>query len=466
MADIFQYTINLYTFLLFVYFIWVNFLYISLIILSWSRLKDFIKIIRSDNTAFSGYTKPVSLLVPAYNEVATIVDNIQSLLDLNYPQFEVVVVNDGSKDDTLQEIIRHFELRRISFEVNKTVPCAEIRGIYSSFQRPELVVVDKVNGGKADALNAGINVSRYPLFCAVDADSIIEKDALFRLVKPFLKYSDTIAVGGIVRIANGCQIQGGVVTEAGVPKKLIEKFQIIEYFRAFLTSRVGWQRINALLIISGAFGLFSKNAVIEVGGYRKTIGEDMELTVRMHEYFRRLKKPYRIDFASDAVCWTQAPERLKDLMVQRIRWHRGLADSLIKHKKMLLNPQYGAVGMLAMPYFFFVELLGPVIEIIGYLIMILAFYLGYSSLAMIYVFLMAYLFGILFSFSAILLEEMSYGRYKKIREVMGLFGISLLEQFIYRQITVYWRVRAFFNYKKGSQHWGSIDRKRFDYQVK
>lgn len=438
----------------------VNILYISLIALSWNRLGEFIKIIRGENTGISSYTKPVSLLVPAYNEVATIVDNIQSLLDLDYPQFEVVV-NDGSKDETLQEVIRHFGLRRINFEVNTTLPCEEIRGIYSSFQRPELVLVDKVNGGKADALNAGINVSRYPLFCAVDADSVIEKDALLRLVKSFLKYADTIAVGGIVRIVNGCHIQDGVVKKTGIPKKLIEKFQIVEYFRAFLTSRVGWQRVNALLIISGAFGLFSKRAVVEVGGYRKTIGEDMELTVRMHEHFRRLKKAYRIDFASDAVCWTQAPDRLKDLKGQRVRWHRGLADALFKHLKMLFNPRYGIVGMLAMPYFFFVELLGPVIEIIGYVIMAIAFYQGTTSLGMIYIFLMAYLFGIFFSFSSIFMEELAYRRYEGIREILVLFGVSLLEQFFYRQLTVYWRVSAFFNYRKGSRNWGSIARKGF-----
>jgi len=466
MTDILQHVIYLYTNIIFGYFIIVNTFYISSIALSWSRLKEFIKIIRADNTLFSGYTKPVSLLVPAYNEVETIVENIQSLLDLDYPQFEVVVVNDGSKDETLQQVIEHFDLRRISFEVNKGVPCAEIRGIYSSFERPEIVVVDKVNGGKADALNAGINVSRYPLFCAVDADSVIEKDALFRLVKPFLKYSNTIAVGGIVRIANGCDIQRGIVKETGIPKKLIEKFQIVEYLRAFLTSRVGWQRINALLIISGAFGLFSKSAVKEVGGYKITIGEDMELTVRMHEYFRRLKKDYRIDFTSDAVCWTQAPDRLKDLKVQRVRWHRGLADALLKHKKMLFNPRYGAVGMLAMPYFFFIELLGPVIEIIGYLVLAIAFYQGFSSLNMIYIFLMAYSFGIFFSFSGIFLEELAYSRYNSIREVMVLFGVSLIEQFVYRQLTVYWRVIAFFNYKKGSKNWGSIQRKEFKQQNK
>lgn len=462
MSDILHWIVVVYTIIIFVYFIIVNFFYISLILLSWNRLKTFVKIAKSDNTVSSRYTKPVSLLVPAYNEGETIIDNIYSLLDLDYPEFEVIIINDGSKDDTLKKVINHFNLRKINLEMNNTVPCEEIRNVYSSFEHSNIMIVDKVNGGKADALNAGINVSRYPLFCAVDADSIIEKDALFRLVKPFLKYPDTIAVGGIVRIANGCLIKDGVVEKTKVPKRLIEKFQIVEYLRAFLTSRVGWQKINALLIISGAFGLFSKKAVVNVGGYKRTIGEDMELTVRMHEYYRREDKEYRIDYASDAVCWTQAPDELRGLKGQRVRWHRGLMDSLLKHKKMLLNPRYGAIGMLAMPYYFFVELLGPLIEMIGYIILVIALILRSTSITMIYVFLMAYLFGIFFSFSGIFFEEIAYHRYNRIRDVLTLFGVALIEQFIYRQLTVFWRVSSFFNYQSGSKNWGSIKRKSFD----
>lgn len=461
MADIFQKIIYIYTVILFGYFLVVNGIYLFLIFISWNRLEEFVKIVRSDNTIFTNYTKPISILVPAYNEELTIIDNINSLLNLNYPEYEIIVINDGSKDNTLQEIICHFNLRKIEFEVNKYLPCEEIKGVYSSFELPQLVVIDKENGGKADSLNAGINVSLYPYFCAVDADSIIEKDALFLLVKPFLKYKETIAVGGFVRIANGSTVENGQVKDTALPKKMIEKFQIIEYFRAFLTSRIGWEKLNGLLIISGAFGLFSKRAVIEVGGYKKTIGEDMELTVRLHEHFRRKKKPYHIDFVSDAVCWTQAPDTISDLKKQRVRWHRGLADSLFKHIRMLFNPRYGTVGMLAMPYFFFIELLGPVIEVIGYFVMALAIYYGYISIVMVYIFLMAYLFGITFSFTGIFLEELAYGRYKKVREILTLFGVSLVEQFFYRQLTVFWRMISFFNFKKGSKQWGDIRRKSF-----
>jgi cellulose synthase/poly-beta-1,6-N-acetylglucosamine synthase-like glycosyltransferase len=243
-------------------------------------------------------------------------------------------------------------------------------------------------------------------------------------------------------------------------------FQIIEYFRAFLTSRIGWERINALLIISGAFGVFKKSAVVKVGGYSKTIGEDMELTLKLHEYYRENKIKYKIDFASDAVCWTQAPDNLKGMRSQRIRWHRGLIDSLMKHKKMLFNPKYGTIGILSMPYFVFVEMLGPIIETIGYIIFIISIFTGTLSKFIICIFLMAYLYGLLFSFSAILLEQFSYKRYNNKAETTKLLIYSFFEQLSYRQLTVFWRVQAFFNYRKGSKNWGTIKRTTFASTIK
>lgn len=454
--------ISVYSQIILIYFFAISIFYIILILLSSNKLREFIKIINNDITIISSYTKPISIVVPAYNEEATIIDNITSLLDLNYPEFEIIVVNDGSKDSTLTKIIKHFKLRRIDVEINMQVECKEIKAVYGSFILPNLILVDKENGGKSDALNAGINLSRYPLFCGIDADCIIEKDALLRIVKPFLKYEDTIAVGGIVRIANGCTIKEGKLLQAKLPKELIVRFQIIEYLRAFLTSRIGWERINALLIISGAFGVFKKSAVVKVGGYSRTIGEDMELTLKMHEYFRKNKIKYKIDFTSDAVCWTQAPDTLKGLKSQRVRWHRGLTDSLLRHRKMMFNPKYGAVGLLSVPYFVLVEMLGPVIEAIGYVMLIVSIITGTLSKFAIYVFLMAFLYGILFSLSAILFEQFSYKRYSNIKEITKLIINSFFEQFLYRQITVWWRLTSFFNFKKGSKQWGTIKRNSFD----
>ncbi|MGY0374743.1 glycosyltransferase family 2 protein [Clostridium sp. JNZ J1-5] len=458
--------ISIYSRIILIYFFVISIFYIILILVSSRELRDFIKIINNDVTIISNYTKPISIVVPAYNEEETIIDNITSLLDLNYPEFEIIVVNDGSKDNTLKKIIDHFKLRKIDVDINMQINCNKIKNVYGSFIIPNLVVVDKENGGKSDALNAGINVSRYPLFCGIDADCIIEKNALLRIVKPFLKYEETVAVGGIVRIANGCNIKNGKLLEAKLPGEAIVRFQIIEYFRAFLTSRIGWDKINALLIISGAFGVFKKSAVVKVGGYSRTIGEDMELTLKIHEYFRKNKIKYKIDFTSDAVCWTQAPSKIKGLKTQRIRWHRGLTDSILRHKKMIFNPKYGTVGLLSMPYFLLVEMLGPVVEIIGYIMLIISILTGTLSNFFIFVFLMAYLYGILFSLSAILLEQFSYKRYNNIREITKLVIYTFFEQFIYRQITVWWRVKSFFNFKKGSKQWGTIKRSSFTKEEK
>ena len=453
--------INYYSYIIFIYFFLINFFYIGLILISLRRLKEFTTIVKSDITVAGDYTKPISIIVPAYNEQETIIDNIQSLLKLEYPEFEVVVVNDGSRDKTLRRIIDFYDLRRVDIEINMQIDCNEIKEVYSSFEMPNLIVVNKENGGKSDALNAGINVSRYPLVCGIDADCVIEKEALLSIVKPFLKYEETIAVGGIVRIANGCIIKDGKVLESKLPKKGIVKFQIIEYLRAFLTSRVGWEKLNALLIISGAFGLFKKSAVVAIGGYKKTIGEDMELTIRLHEYFRKNKINYKVDYTSDAVCWTQVPDTLRGLKVQRTRWQRGLMDSLFKHRKMLLNPRYGAIGMLSLPYLWFFEMLGPIIELIGYIILIVAMVFGLLSKYIIFIFIAAYLYGILFSLCGILFEQLSYKRYKDFKEIGLLVLYGFLEQFYYRQFTVYCRIIAFFNYRKGSKQWGAIKRTSF-----
>lgn len=464
--DILIKIINVISVFLLTYFFIISMLYIVLIVLSSRRLRKFINVANNDITIISNYTKPISIVVPAYNEQETIIDNIKSLLELDYPIFEIILVNDGSRDETLSRVISHFKLRKIDLEVNMQISCEEIKGVYGSFEIPNLVVVDKANGGKSDALNAGINVSRYPLFCGIDADCIIEKNALLRIVKPFLKYEETIAVGGIVRIANGCTFENGNLKKAKLPRKAIVVFQIVEYFRAFLSSRIGLERINALLIISGAFGVFKKSAVIRVGGYSKTIGEDMELTLKLHEYYRRNKLQYKIDFTSDAVCWTQAPANLSSLRSQRVRWHRGLIDSLLKYKKMLFNPKYGVIGMMSMPYFILVEMLGPIIETLGYIILILSIVFGILSKFFIFVFLMAYLYGLLFSLFAILLEQLSYKRYNNTIEIIKLICYSFFEQLSYRQLTVFWRVQAFFNFKKGSKNWGYIERTSFASDIK
>lgn len=448
------------------YVLIINFIYFLQLIFATFNLNEYIRKIR-----YSDYKKyivsdnmiPISILVPAYNEEETIVENIKSLLSLNYPKFEVIVINDGSKDETLKRVIEAFDLVEVNQPVRYRIKTNEIKAIYRNIEVPNLIVVDKENGGKADALNAGINVSNFPVVTSIDADSILESDSLVRVIMPFIEDKKTIAVGGIVRIANGSTIQRGRVVDIDLPKSRLAMFQIVEYLRAFLTGRVGWDSINALLIVSGAFGAFRKDAAIEVGGYAKnTIGEDMELIVKLHEYFLRNKRPYKIKFIPDPVCWTQAPERIKDLRGQRRRWQIGLMDSLFKHKRMFFNPRYKQIGLIAVPYFWLFEMIGPIIEIIGYILIPLAYFLGLLNTKYFILFLSAsILYGVLLSLGAILLEEYTFNKYPSLKQLLKLSFYGILENFGYRQMTTLFRIEGIVKFRKMKHSWGKIKRKSF-----
>lgn len=451
------------------YVLVINFIYFIQLILAAFNLSDYVKKMR-----YSDYKKyitsdnmiPISILVPAYNEQETIVENIKSLISLNYPKFEVIVINDGSKDETLNRVIQEFDLKEVHQPVRYRINTNKIRGIYKNLDIPNLIVVDKENGGKADALNAGINISNYPIVTSIDADSILESDSLVRVVMPFIEDKKTIAVGGIVRIANGSVIKRGRVVDIGLPKSRVAMFQIVEYLRAFLTGRVGWDAVNSLLIVSGAFGAFKKDAVIEVGGYAKnTIGEDMELIVKMHDYLLRNKRKYRIKFVPDSVCWTQAPETLKDLRSQRRRWHIGLMDSLLKYKRMFFNPRYKQIGLIAVPYFWLFEMMRPVIEIIGYVMIPLAYIFGLLNLKYFLLFFAAsILYGILLSLGAILLEEYTFNKYPTLKQLMKLSLYGVLENFGYRQLTTLYRIEGIVKFRKMKHSWGKIKRVSFQNQ--
>ena len=410
----------------------------------------------------SPLTPPVSVLAPAFNEEASVVDNVRSLLMLDYPLFEVILVNDGSKDATLARLITAFELKPSARSFEYTVPCKRIRGVYESSAYPNLVVVDKINGGKADALNSGLNLSLYPLFCAIDADSILESDALLRLVRPFLEAPGvTIAAGGVVRVANGCDIRSGRVREVKLVRRVLPLIQIVEYLRAFLFGRMGWSSGNSLLVISGAFGLFDKRAVVQAGGYATdTVGEDIELVVRLHRHLHDRKQPYRIGFVPDPICWTEVPESLRVLRRQRTRWQRGLIDTLWRHRGMMGRPRYGIIGLVALPGFFLFEMLSPVIEFSGYIVLPLLLLLGYVPISFASPHLvLSVLYSILVSVLAVLLEDITFRRYPKASDMAVLVGAAVLENLGYRQLTVWWRVRAFWEYWRGDLSWGAMERR-------
>ncbi len=406
-------------------------------------------------------TPGVSLVVPAYNESAGIVETVRSLLMLNYPQFEIIVVDDGSRDDTLQRLQNAFGLVRAPGSYEEQLPTAEVTGVYRSLTTREVVAIGKLNGGKADAMNAGLNAARYPLVCVIDADSLMEEHALTRAVLPFIEDPTTVAAGGIVRIGNGCVVDHGRVTEVRVPDRWLPRFQVVEYLRAFLAARLTHSAFNALIIVSGAFGVFRRDVAIDAGGFdTHTIGEDMEFIVRLHRYCRDRRRPYRIVFQPDPVVWTEAPESTRILANQRNRWQRGTLQVLAMHASMIGNPRYGRIGMLALPYYVLFETVGPVLELAGLVLSLLGIIFGMIDWQMAQLlFLAAILYGTLNSVAAVLLEELSFRRYLRLSDVMKLLAAAVAENFGYRQMNSWWRLRGVIDYCKGKRGWGAMTRK-------
>ena len=453
-----------YNYFVLFYFVILNGTYIFITILSFFAIRKYIKeyhLIKHKRLFQSSFYKPISIIAPAYNEESSILESTKSLLQLHYPEFEIIVVNDGSTDKTLEILKTGYKLKKSFRPYQKLIPCKDIKEIYISEEYPNLVVVDKINGRKADALNAGINVSKFPLFSAIDSDSLLEPDVMLKLVRPFLDNPKTIAVGGIVRIANGCKIRAGEVIEINLSRKWLPNFQIVEYLRAFLFGRVGWDVLNGLLVISGAFGLFKKQVIIEAGGYKHdTVGEDMELIVRIHRLMREKNRPYRITFIAEPVCWTEVPESLKVLGRQRNRWQRGLIDSLLTHKKMLFNPRYGVVGLFAMPFFFFFEMLGPIVEFTGYIVFAFSWFFHIINIQFAILFLfVAIVLGIVLSLNSLVLEELSFRKYPKYSHILKLFVFSIIENFGYRQLHTWWRFKGIIDYIRGKKEWGKMERK-------
>lgn len=407
---------------------------------------------------------PISLLAPAFNEEATIAESVRSLLSLQYPNFEVIVVNDGSKDRTLDVLVEAFELQPVSRAFESSVPHKPVRGIYGSSRHPRLLVVDKLNGGKADALNAGISVCRTPLFCAIDADSVLESDALLRIVQPFVEDPmNTIAAGGTIRIANGCKVRAGRVVGVGLPTRLLPLLQVMEYLRAFLMARLAWSELNALILISGAFGIFRRAEAVEVGGYTLgTVGEDLEIIIKLHRLMRERKRTYRIAFIPEPVCWTEAPETLAVLGRQRSRWQRGALETFFKHKDMLFNPRYGRIGTIGMGNMLLVDVLGPIVEVLGYLLVPAFWALGLLNVAYLVAFIaVTFTFGIAVSAGSLILEELELRRVTGPTGLMVLLAAAVVENFGYRQINNLWRIRGWWQFLRKSEAWGTMTRRGF-----
>ena len=336
-----------------------------------------------------------------------------------------------------------------------------IRGLYSSPITARLFVVDKENGGKADAMNAGINVSRAPIICAIDGDSILEPDALLRTVEPFvLDPEHTIAVGGTIRIANGSRIEAGRVTSVHLPKRILPLFQVVEYLRSFLLARLAWSRIESLLLISGAFGVFRRAEVVAVGGFTPgSLGEDLDLILKLHRHMIDSGKDYRIEFIPEPVCWTEAPESLKVLGRQRSRWQFGALECFFRYRSMLFNPRYGRIGFLGFGQMLLVDVLGPIMEVLGYILMPLFWLLGILALDYLLAFTaLVFTYGVCISVCSLILEEIELRRFPKARDLAVLTAAAVLENFGYRQLNNFWRIRGWWQYLRGKPVWGEMPR--------
>jgi cellulose synthase/poly-beta-1,6-N-acetylglucosamine synthase-like glycosyltransferase len=448
------------------YFTVLNLAYTGLLLLGSGQVSEWVRrrpLRDFRGVADSPLSLPVTIIVPAYDEEPVIVHSVRSLLASHYRELQVMVVNDGSKDGTLAALRTAFDLVPVDRVPRAKLPSAPVRAVYACPHDDRLLVIDKENGGKADALNCGIRYAAFPLFCAVDSDTMLDPAALARLVWSFQAEPETVATGGIVRIVNGSLLDDGRLREVRTPRSVLVNVQIVEYLRAFLAGRAGWSRLNMLLIISGAFGLFRRETVVEAGGYdTRTVGEDAELIVRLHRHCREQRRRYKITFVADPICWTEAPSTADQLRAQRDRWQRGLLETLWRHRGMMLRPRYGGIGLVALPFFLIFEALGPVVEVCGiaYCVAGLAFGWVDPGIAAV-VFALAFTYGLVLSFGALLIEGRAFARYPGWRDLRRLMIAAVIENFGYRQWLALVRTRALWRVLRPGTGWGEMARAGF-----
>lgn len=416
----------------------------------------------------SNHTVGISVIAPAFNEAATIVYNVKSLLAQQYPKYEVIIVNDGSTDDSLEKMIKEFSLVKVDFFYQEKIPTQPVKGHYKSTNPlySKLLVVDKVNGGsKADASNAGINSAKYSLFLCTDVDCILRKDTLLTLSKPFLSNTEkVIAAGATIRISNSCEFKNGELYKSHYPDNFFACFQELEYIRSFIFGRMAWSRINGLLLVSGGLGMFDKETVIEVGGYwHKSLGEDLELITRMRKHMYNKKVPFSIEYIPDTLCWTEVPSTMEVFLKQRARWARGLVQTLWLHRDTFLRPKYGRTGMLAFPYFIFFEFAVPILEVVGLIVLLLDwlyFDINYDFLLIVSIFI--YLFYTAITFVSVFLDQLLFKHYSNIKELSRLIAMVFIEPFVYHPINIYASLKGYWNFISGKkQKWGAMSRKGF-----
>lgn len=424
---------------------------------------------RNETTILSSPIAPgISVIAPAFNESLNVISNIRSLLTLEYPLFEVIIVNDGSTDDTLEVLIQEFSLTKVDYAYNEILETQPVRGIYRSTEKVynKLTIVDKINGKcKADAVNAGLNVAHHPYFLNTDVDCILDNKTLVKLIRPILEeMKPVIAVGAGLRIANSCEIDSGMMTMVKVPTALLPRFQELEYIRSFIMGKLGWSYINAVPNVSGGLGLFNKEVAIQAGGYdSKSFAEDMDIVVRMVKNRLEEKEEYAVRYIPETLCWTEAPESLSVFVRQRVRWSRGLWQIFATHFKVLFNPKYKRLGLIVFPYNFFFELLAPIIEVLGIIFYICIIILGlvnWQTAIILLIFVYVYL--VFISIVAVLWDQFVFKQYKNWKVVFNLTLMAFIEPLIYHPIVLFSCLKGYLYQLVGRKHsWGNMKRKGF-----
>jgi cellulose synthase/poly-beta-1,6-N-acetylglucosamine synthase-like glycosyltransferase len=453
------------TYVVLAYFVALGLFYLVMYLSAALEMRQYLRGVRAERyreILSSEMAPTISMLVPAHNEEQSITESIRALLTVAYPQLEIVVVDDGSTDETLSMLTTTFDLLPIQPIYDQRIVTKQVIAIYRSQQFPNLIVVSKDKGGKADALNAALNMAGGELVCNIDADTILDPDGLRRLVRPFIRSREVVAAGATIRVANGCTVkQGRLASERG-PHRALAGIQAVEYLRAFLFGRPGWNRLGGNLLISGAFGLFRRQSLLDTKGYAQSVGEDMELVVRLRRHGYDTNQPARIEFVPDPVAWTETPTAFRELGRQRERWQRGFSDVLWRHRGAFLRPRYGVLGMVVLPAFVLFEWMAPIIEATGLVLVTLGVLLGdLSVLFAILFFSLACGLGILLSMLALMLEELSFRRYGRARDRALLVVWAVLENLGYRQLTVWWRLRGIASFVRGKKAWGKMNRKGF-----
>ena len=458
MENLFNLANNFFLYYLLIY---ATFLTISAIYAT-NKMYNDEKLERLNNKLENKDYYPMSITVPAYNEELTIIDTINNLLKLNYPRFEIIVIDDGSKDNTKNLIINSFNLKKKNMIINYQVKCEEIKEYYKgNINGIDIILISKVNGRyKADASNAGINVANYPYIVNMDADELLQVDALEKMGKAILMDDKIIALGGNIRISNNTNFKSNIPESIKFSKNIFANSQEIEYSRAFIGSRILFDKLNCNLIVSRGYGVFKKEAMINVGGYdKKSMGEDMELTVKLHKYYTDNKIPYTIKHVPSSICYTQVPNNIGDLKKQRQRWHCGLMQTMFKYKSMLFNPKYKAVGLIALPYSLIYELFAPVFILLGMAVIALGIILNLINFHSYILLTLLYLiFGITLTATTYLNRVyLSYDKLNK-KDIIKLGFYTIFDLLIIRMFLILINTVAYFKLNQTKKGWVSPKR--------